>query len=581
MKQEILNLKFVQGKQGEPVANYDKSLVLLDKYSPLAKQVRVGESWDCSVFFVKPTRNDGKFYVVKPIKRTAEADPTEVLEDVVIPDANLSAYQDGVVSFVRDAKGNLIVPAVAGGGKTFTLLQILKVIPRDKKVLFLAFNKDIVEELQKKIPRSYYNVTVKTCHSFGFQSLKNAYKLNRDNINDGKYRDIAKTISQKWDMPEDGEKEYVSRVVKLAELARLNLVNNAVDLEALAERHEIELTNGECKYAIDLIKMGMRSKKTMDFTDMVFMPNVMKDVTVEQFDVVLIDECQDLNNCQRELMLKAVNPKGGRFVAVGDPKQAIYGFAGADINSYNTLKELPNTTELPLSICYRCDKKIIEMAQGLVPYIEARPDAPDGIVNTQAEISDITDADMVLCRNTFPLVKLCLQYLAEGKKAFVKGVDIGMNLVRMIENTNQRDMADVFESLDREARKIMRNIMRKENLSEAEARETKQFQAYMEKVDVIKLISQGLNDAIMVTNKIKSIFEDEKEGIALSTIHKSKGLEADRVFIIHPELMPSKWAKKDWMMEQEYNLMYVAYTRAKHYLGFVSKSKFNAFGDTE
>lgn len=221
------------------------------------------------------------------------------------------------------------------------------------------------------------------------------------------------------------------------------------------------------------------------------------------------------------------------------------------------------------------------MAQGLVPYIEARPDAPDGIVNTQAEISDITDADMVLCRNTFPLVKLCLQYLAEGKKAFVKGVDIGMNLVRMIENTNQRDMADVFESLDREARKIMRNIMRKENLSEAEARETKQFQAYMEKVDVIKLISQGLNDAIMVTNKIKSIFEDEKEGIALSTIHKSKGLEADRVFIIHPELMPSKWAKKDWMMEQEYNLMYVAYTRAKHYLGFVSKSKFNAFGDTE
>ena len=80
-----------------------------------------------------------------------------------------------------------------------------------------------------------------------------------------------------------------------------------------------------------------------------------------------------------------------------------------------------------------------------------------------------------------------------------------------------------------------------------------------------------------VINKINAIFSDNAEngGIILSTIHKSKGLEADRVFIIHSELMPSKFAKKAWERTQEKNLIYVAYTRAKSVLGFVSD--FNAY----
>ena len=55
--------------------------------------------------------------------------------------------------------------------------------------------------------------------------------------------------------------------------------------------------------------------------------------TGEGRNFVFIDECQDLNACQRSLMLKAVKPNGGRFIAVGDPAQAIYGFAGADSDS--------------------------------------------------------------------------------------------------------------------------------------------------------------------------------------------------------------------------------------------------------
>jgi superfamily I DNA/RNA helicase len=62
--------------------------------------------------------------------------------------------------------------------------------------------------------------------------------------------------------------------------------------------------------------------------------------------------------------------------------------------------------------------------------------------------------------------------------------------------------------------------------------------------------------------KIRTIFTDEIKGIVLSTIHKIKGLEASRVFIIRPDLLPMKTIK-GWQQIQEKNLEYVAITRAK------------------
>ena len=74
---------------------------------------------------------------------------------------------------------------------------------------------------------------------------------------------------------------------------------------------------------------------------MIVLPNVMN-LQTETYDFVFIDECQDLNTCQRLLMERAIKPETGRFIAVGDPKQAIYAFAGADYESYQKLKNIPN-----------------------------------------------------------------------------------------------------------------------------------------------------------------------------------------------------------------------------------------------
>lgn len=294
---------------------------------------------------------------------------------------------------------------------------------------------------------------------------------------------------------------------------------------------------------------------------------------------VLVHNCQDQNNCQRELMKKAMKKLSGRFIAVGDPRQAIYLFAGSSSNSFYQILDIPNTIELPLSICYRCDAAIINEAKTLVPYIEARTGAPKGEINKDADITDIKDGDMVLCRNTAPLVKLCYKFLRQGVKAHVQGKDIGINLISLIKSTKKQDIGEMLDKLRLESEKILKNLMRKHGLLEKEAREHQTFESFLEKIDIIGILSESCDTVDDAIKNIQYIFEDKtKDGIRFSTIHRSKGLENDRVFLIQPNLLPSKRSMRSpELMKQEYNLQYVAITRAKHYYGVIGEDKFDNY----
>lgn len=528
-----------------------------------------------------------------------------------------SKYQQSIYDFITDGTGNAVVSAVAGSGKTTTLLNAIKLIPANKTTLFLAFNKSIAKELEEKVPNTP-NITVKTVHGFGMSTLNKEFSGVQ--VLAGKYSILLRKIfefhatgnieitkeydfvresqmnlidAMRFDEAEEKAIEnksgYFTRVVKLCDLGRLNLIDmNNVDkgvetLGEIAKKHNIEIVNGECFRAWHLIKLGTHVINQVDYTDMIYFPIAYKLQTL-QYDFVFVDECQDLNSCQRELMQKAIKPNGGRSVSVGDLFQSIYGFAGADADSFQKLCAIPNTIMLPLSVSYRCATSIITKAQTIVPTIEACDTAKEGIIADDFSHLDIKSGDMVLCRNTFPLVSLCLKYLSMGIKAFVMGSDIGKQLSKMISETQRKteqwNMENVFSRLYKEKDKIVASIMRKEKLTQKEAEESSTVALYNDKIQVIELLSAGVTEPSMVIAKIDSIFSDDNnEGICLSTIHKSKGLEADRVFIIHAELMPSKFARKDWEKQQEQNLMYVAYTRAKSMLGFVND--FNAWADHE
>ena len=483
-----------------------------------------------------------------------------------------SKYQKTVYTYIQKGKGNAVIDAVAGSGKSTTIVNALKLIPTYKRVLFLAFNKSIVDELKVKIG-DLKNVDVCTLHSLGCKALFRSYKsvINENKysawLNDGiRYGSIA-PLNQ---LRDEDRGEWKENIAKLLDLGRVNLVDNPFTLGELAYKHGLFLVDNEIDIALRGIKWGEMNTQEIDFTDMIYLP-VKKDIRMFQFDWVFIDECQDLNAAQRNLFLKCVKPNG-RFVAVGDPRQAIYGFAGADVASFNLLKSIPHTVKLPLSVCYRCDADIIKLAKEIVPQIEARDNAPAGVVNRDAKIADVKDGDMILCRVSAPLVDLCMRYIANGVKAYVKGREIGKNLCNMLLKTKSAKLEDAMAKLERELGKIIGKVVAKTKCTQEEAMQSEQYRTYEDKLNAINVLAEGLTSTQEVIDRIESIFSDDsKSGICLSTVHKSKGLEADNVYIICEDKFCLKRCMTiDWMAEQEYNLVYVAYTRAKHTLGFIT-----------
>lgn len=474
-----------------------------------------------------------------------------------------SIYQQAIFDFVKNGSGNLVVNAVAGSGKTTTIVQALKLIPADKKVIFVAFNKAIVNELATKVPS---NVEVRTMHSFGFGAVR--YNMGNVTMKDEKVMDIIKNLYPTWEIEDSVADGYMVRVRQIVDLARLNLVSNIEELYDVVDHHGIELLNSEVEKAWIVFEVARNFKKIIDMTDMIFLPAYYK-LKSKTYDWVLVDECQDLNKCQQEMLKMMVKPNGGRFIAVGDPRQAIYGFAGADAASFTALTNIPNTTTLPLSVNYRCGTEIINYAKPIVPQLEAFEHAHKGSVDFEGKWKSIEGGDFVLCRNVRPLIKLCMEFLIHGKKAYVRGRDIGANMINMLQRTKKKKFDDAIVKLYDDVERMITKSVNRGKL-ESEVRNSSAVQTSLDKIQAMEVIAQGLETVDQVVKKIEILFAEDKRGIVLSTIHKAKGLESDNVYILNEELMPSKWAKKDWEREQEQNLIYVAYTRAKHKLSFIS-----------
>lgn len=494
-----------------------------------------------------------------------------------------SKYQQDIFDFIQHGNGNSVINALAGSGKTSTIVNAVKLIPSTCNALFIAFNKEIVKELEKKLA-GVKNVQVKTLHSLGLLMIRRNLGTNIE-IDEYKYRTfIKKNIKQLSSADFDKMttklmQQYTDNVIQLCDLGRYNLAQCEKDLLQVSARHDIPIIDDECNAVLNVMKWGRENTTSIDFTDMVWLPY---ELTLNpiglQYDYIFIDECQDLNAAQRELFLRCFR-RGTRFIAVGDKKQAIYSFAGADAESFAKLQNLPNTTTLPLPISYRCPKKVVNLANQFVDTMECREGAPDGEIVHNVSIKDIHDGDMVLCRTKMPLIKLYMRYLRMGVKSYVRGQDIGLNLLRMVDKTEQivlnvslqKDgvFARLYDDLFEERNRLM--IKRGMDLEDATL--SNQIMNKYDSIKALEILAEDLTSARDLHDRIENVFAESADGVCLSTIHKAKGLEANNVYILCKTLMPSRLATQDWEKEQEQNLMYVAYTRAKYKLGFVSETE--------
>ena len=476
------------------------------------------------------------------------------------PDKNQQRIEQEYIN----TRNNIFIEASAGSGKSTTLLRLLKLTPKHKKVLFVAFNKAIVDEIKEIAPT---NADIFTVHSICYRTLKQNKTMNLK-LNESKNFIYC---TQKADLTHI--KKYKNRMANcfvlssVINLMKLNLIPPIPEkIKELSDTYNYLIDKKDIENIITVynhiekIEKVLNPKKQgmMDFADMLYLAytKVNKE-DFAKYDIVMTDESQDFSPLQYNLILRFLKPNG-RLVSVGDSKQLIYGFIGSNLNSFNEMKQRDNTTILPLSVTYRCAKNIVEFANTILPGTEAKEDAKEGTVRN-GSLMDVRDGDYVICRNNAPLVDAFIFLLKSGKSASIMGKEFGNNLLSLIDRIeNINDLTLLLEEKELElSEKGISNPKRHAS-----------YQALVEKCNIIKSLYNYFGSLEKVESQMDSVFNNNKSGITLSTIHKSKGLQAERVFILNWHLLPSEYAQSELELMQEKCLQYVAVTRAKSELVF-------------
>lgn len=493
-----------------------------------------------------------------------------------------SDQQQKIFNWFVDGTGNLVIRARAGTGKTTTIVEAVTRFLREgpnKTVLLAAFNKKIAEELDDRMP---VGAEAKTLHSLGFGFIRSRWSnIKIDSANkrawaigeiackgapDDVRKEVVKLSSKlKAMLPHAAGSLYIQQVVQIADRFGINM-----DEEWEKEGFTVEFL---AEAAIKMLKIGAQHRDgTIDFDDMIWLP-VVNNWVRPRFDLVVVDETQDLNATQIELAM-GVKKKGGRICVVGDDKQAIYNFRGADSGSIDRLKKSLEAEEMGLNTTYRCGKNIVREAQRLVPDFVAHKSNGEGIVratNIGLCIDECTPGDFILSRTNAPLISVCLKLLRDGKPANIEGRDVGKGLSNLVKKLNKGPARTSFKKFLARLDGWLDEGVKKAALRGDRGDAT--IARLIDQHETLAYLSEGLASGDELLVRIDSLFVDTKgkgRRIILSSVHKAKGLEANRVWLLESTFFSRKSDCPPWVdTGEESNIEYVAITRAKRELVWV------------
>lgn len=493
-----------------------------------------------------------------------------------------SQDQERIFDFIENKDGSAVVEAVAGSGKTTTIVEAARRLQFDVEGCFVAFNKVIAEELKRRLPAS---VPALTLNAMGHRAWKNFI---------GKFAELDsyKTSNLIREMSSNTDRDFVADVKKLVDLGKgLGIVPGDVvrtafgtaqglvadteqNWQDLMDEHDIDFKSLRMQSeGLTLVRRVLLSsiragRETIDFNDQLYLP-VIFGAPFKQFDVLFVDEAQDVNSIQLVMIERSVAP-GGRLIAVGDPHQAIYGFRGAGTDSLNIIRSRFNAVTLPLHVSYRCPRKVVERARKYVGHITHRENAPEGKVTylgVNWSSDDFRPTDVILCRNNAPLITLAFRLIREGVGVKVLGRDIGRGLVSLVNKLKATDVNDL-------RRKLMDYIVKETAKLKGKPDQIARLEDRVATLNVFLADQKDLAPVQGVVDAISRLFstddQTDKSLLTLSTIHKAKGGEWPRVFILNPDLMPAGWVEPGtWQYDQEIHLQYVATTRAMDELFYI------------
>lgn len=483
--------------------------------------------------------------------------------------------QAAIYEEVRTGKGDLAVIARAGCGKTSTMVKAVGT-RRGGTAVMCAFAKRNALDLADKLREQPFGfgVRAKTLHQIGMATV--AATMGDLEVDSRRELKLATELLGE-DAPEI-EREDVGKLAQLAkeiapdEISSDRLTSIAIDFGfanvdeddddglSLVDRARIR-----AKHAIEVIHRSLEVRGVISYADMIWLPLALK-LAPRRANMVVVDEAQDMNLAQLRLAAR-VRAEGGRIIVVGDPRQAIYSWRGAAPGALEHVAERLQAKRMPLTRSFRCALKIIELAQTIVPDIEAAPDAPDGsIIETGAPdfLRNAAPGDFLLSRTNAPLASYCMQLIRAGKRAQIIGSDIGPTLIELCRKLSRRaddGIPGLLARLDR---------WRDREVTKAKQAKATNREAFVtDAAAALVALAEDVDDVAGLIALIDRIFSDDGEPkISLSTVHRAKGLEADRVWVLSQTLDDVR-PRTPIEQVEEANLRYVAITRARRELAWV------------
>lgn len=490
------------------------------------------------------------------------------------PTPALSCHQQAILDFTQtNPQLSLIVDACAGAAKTTTLVAVANALASANlgSILALAFNKSIAQELAQRLPPTVHSSTI---NSLGHRAIA-TYTKAKIQVKDSKPWGLFLEhcpYFQTLDKDSQAGVIHAYARIKMAGACYPSLSKSslpkprpvsqqspdtifqlALDILGFFDLDLQELASALPHILAQDIFQSLHQGQ-IQFIDQIYLPAIFPQISLPSFQHVIVDEAQDLSPLDHALLTRLVSKyPAGRLIAFGDKGQAIYAFRGADYDSFSSLQSIFTAHTLPLPVSFRCPQAVVREAQTIDSRIQPWASAPEGSVSRQpfSSVSDLPPDSTILCRNNAPLIRVALAAIQNLIGVNFLGRDLEKQLLSFLSQHSKKvnSISGLWDHLTIQANQA----------------QTKSGKARVEDfTNCLKVIANHYSCETFqeIASGIQAVFQSTGS-LTLATIHKSKGLEWPTVYLIRPDLIPSPFAQTEQELTQEYNLLYVAITRAQ------------------
>ena len=466
--------------------------------------------------------------------------------------------------------GNVKINAVAGSGKTTTIIEYARTRPKHSRILYIAFNKSVKTEAIKKFSdKGLISVKVETAHSLAYKNVvfSNNYKVSSNGY---KANEIAELLVLKGNGDKHAEYIIANHVNKFiayfcnSEKQRVQDLNYLDQVSDQKARIFVKnyYTYIEKQTRLFLAKMD---KGEIDITHDFYLKKFQLLNPQLNFDYILFDEGQDASPAMLDIFLKQSATK----IIVGDTHQQIYGWRFA----VNSLEKVEFST-LNLSTSFRFSQDIANLANKVIEW-KAHFAKYDPVLISGKGLSQEKKIKATLARTNLGLLLKAIEFVTEtknNKRIYFEGninsytyADDGASLYDVLNlyNGNQNRVRD----------KLIQSMNSMYELEEYITK-TEDVQLGM-MVEIVKEYGNEI-PGIIKSIKERHIDNDDKEkaDMIFSTVHRCKGMEYDSIQMVNDFITEEKIKKiieqtkeKDLnvaKINEEINLLYVAITRTKN-----------------